>query len=106
MAISQEEKVRRNTEWKKTPDGQKSQKKVIENITVRRKLGTYGKGGGDLSHPRQNKKGEGRVVATHNGKSFTMAKGKAAIAGNRGGKGGEKKMIASRNKKGYSVKYA
>jgi hypothetical protein len=91
MAISQAEKVRRNTAWKRTPAGQKSQKKVIENIGIARKKGTYGNGDGkDISHPRKGKKG------------FTLE----SPAKNRGNSE-EKKMIAQRNKgKGFSVTYA
>ena len=89
MAQTQAEKVRKNTAWKRTAAGQKSQKKVIENITERRKRGTYGKGGGDLSHPRAGKNG------------YTME----SAAKNRGNSA-EKKMIAKRNKrKGFNVKY-
>ena len=97
MAQSQAEKVRKNTIWKRTKAGQKSQKKVIENITERRKRGTYGKGGGDLSHPREGKPG------------YTME----SEAENRGNNR-EKKKIARRNKrkdkrnkrKGFTAKYA
>ena len=91
MAQTQAEKVRKNTIWKRTKAGQKSQKKVIENIKIGRKKGTYGNGDGmDISHPRAGKKG------------FSSE----SPASNRGNVQ-EKNMIAKRNKrKGFSVKYA
>jgi hypothetical protein len=88
MAQTQAQKVAKNSAWKKTPAGMKSQEKVKENIKERRKRGTYGKGGGDLSHPRPNKPG------------YTMED----PSKNRGDSA-EKKKIANRKRKGYVAKY-
>jgi hypothetical protein len=91
MAQTQSEKVAKNTRWKRTAAGKKSQKKVIENIGIARKKGTYGNGDGkDISHPRTGKKG------------FTLE----SPAKNRGNKA-EKLLIAKRNKrKGYAARFS